>query len=228
MGMRAATRLLCLVVAVAACGDPPAVSADAEPTAPDATASAPDAATGDCTELGQEACVARDDCHGTFDIYDCDNILGYCAVFDTCQPGRADCIGPATCAADPPQCAGPYVVSYDLPCYGPCVRADQCAGCLDDKMTFTQSDGCANDGSVEFCITPLLESAIQLIAPTVTCAPGGGRAGCDPATQLLCQFPTQGSDCVSPHGALTDDAWDALCAITMLPGVTEIVPTFAE
>ena len=62
----------------------------------------------------------------------------------------------------------------------------------------------------------------------MTCAPGGGRAGCDPATQLLCQFATDGTTCEAPHGALTVDAWDTLCGITMLPDVTAIVPTILE
>lgn len=181
--------------------------------------------TGACVDLGEAACLTRDDCHASFQVTQCRNILGYCAQFLTCADEQANCTGPANCDIVEPFCAGPYVISYTQTCYGGCVRADQCAGCQDAKLTFTQADACANDGSVEFCIEPVLAEAIQQIAPTASCAPGGGRAGCDPATQLLCQFPTGASECVAPGGAVTDEAWDTVCGITMLPGVIEIVPT---
>jgi hypothetical protein len=187
-----------------------------------------DAATGSCTELDEAACLARADCHAGYQVTPCENVFGYCAAYLGCGDDQANCLGPANCDIQQPFCAGPYVTSYTPTCYGPCVRADQCAGCQDAKMAFTITDGCANDGGVEFCIPPALQPAIALIAPTVTCAPGGGRAGCDPATQLLCQFPTDATTCTAPHGALTDDAWDTLCGITMLPDVTAIVPTILE
>ena len=37
---------------------------------------------------------------------------------------------------------------------------------------------------------PVLEHALMLIAPTVHCVVGTGRAGCNPDSQLLCSFPT--------------------------------------
>lgn len=181
-----------------------------------------------CAQLDESGCLDRDDCHAAYAVTPCRNVLGYCAEYQRCEVGPADCLGPATCERVAPFCAGPYVVSYVGSCYGDCVRADQCAGCRADKMTFTQATGCANDGSVEFCVPPVLQRALSTIAPTVTCAPGRGRAGCDPATQLLCMFPTAGADCAAPHGALGDEAWDSLCGVSMLPEVTAIVPTILE
>jgi hypothetical protein len=227
--MRTATLVtpLAALLAVAACqrsggGAPDAVGVDG--AVPD------DAATEACAGLQRDACLARGDCHAEFEIFDCRNILGYCAEFTACADGEATCIGGVTCDdLDPePSCPGPFVVSYTPSCDAACVRADQCAGCRDSKMSFTQSEGCANDGSVEFCIPPALQHAVDAIAPGTQCAPGGGRAGCDPRTQLLCQFATDEAACTSPGGALTDEAWDTLCAISMLPDVVELVPTFFE
>jgi hypothetical protein len=226
--MRLASMTLGCLAVLAACDQSSADRPDASGGGADASATAPDAATGPCSSLGETDCLGRSDCHAGFTVVQCRNALGYCAQFVSCQDGLADCLGPASCEILEPFCAGPFVTSYTQTCYGPCVRADQCAGCQDAKMTFTQADGCANDGSVEFCIPPVLQSAIQAIAPTTTCAAGTGRAGCDPATQLLCQFPTDATTCVTTYGALTDAAWDTLCGITMLPDVTEIVPTIAR
>lgn len=187
-----------------------------------------DGAGGACGTLDEVGCLARTDCQAGYQLTPCENVFGYCASYLACAAGPADCLGPATCERLPPYCAGPYVTSYLGACYGPCVRADQCAGCRAEELMFTQADGCANDGSVEFCIPPLLEPAVTAIAPTVTCAVGIGRAGCDPATQRLCSFPTGVATCTAPHGALTDAAWDTLCGLTMLPEVTAIVPTILE
>ena len=222
--------VLSLIALGLGCGDATS-SSDASTTLDaatvDASGSAVDAAVGSCPTLDLAGCLSRDDCHAAFEITECDNILGYCAAFISCDDGPAQCAGTPTCERAEPSCPGPYVVSYTETCYGPCVRADQCEGCRDTELTFTQAQGCANDGSVEFCIPTTLERAIELLAPTVTCAAGGGRAGCDPKTQLLCLFPTDASTCTS-GGALTDDAWATLCGLTMLPDVTEIVPTFFE
>ncbi len=185
-------------------------------------------AGGACATLDEGACLARGDCHAGYQVDPCRNLLGYCATYQACAAGLADCLGPATCERVAPFCAGPYVTSYLGACYGPCVRADQCAGCRADKLAFTQATGCANDGSVELCIPPVLATAITTLAPTATCAVGTGRAGCDPATQLLCTIPTAGAACTAVHGALTDDAWATLCHLSMLPEVTAIVPTILE
>lgn len=209
-----------LLVVAAACGE-----ADGPQGATDA---APDGVAGACAALAEGACLTRGDCHASYQVSACRNLLGYCAEYLACADAPADCTGPATCERVAPFCAGPYVTSYQGACYGDCVRADQCAGCRTDKLAFTQATGCANDGSVELCVPPVMEHALKLLAPTITCVVGTGRAGCDPATELLCSFPTDASTCVATHGALTDAAWDTLCGISMLPDVTRIVPTILE
>ncbi len=210
---------LAAAAAAAACGE-----AGEQPVVDAAV----DGVGGACAVLDEATCLARSDCHAGYELFPCRNILGYCAEYRGCEAGVADCLGPASCERVEPFCAGPYVNSYRGLCYGLCVRADQCAGCRADKMRFTQAAGCDNDGSVEFCIPPVLEHAIAAIAPTATCAPGGGRARCDRESQLLCSFPTGAAECATPHGALTDPAWDTLCGITMLPDVVEIVHTVID
>lgn len=103
--------------------------------------------------------------------------------------------------------------------------------CPTGKIAFTQAAGCSNDGSNEFCIpkgdaATLME--VRRIAPSVTCGPGRGRAGCDSTSQDLCFFPTDASTCAAPHGALTDAAWTQHCQIATLPSVPQIVHTFFE
>lgn len=218
--MRAPLSSLVLVLAGVGCG-----GADDAVTHDAATR---DAAGGACAALAEGDCLARSDCHAGYTLSPCENIFGYCAAFGGCRSGQADCLGPAACAAPTPSCGGPYVISYVGACYGPCVRADQCAGCQTDKLAFTQASGCANDGSVEFCAPPALVHAFATLAPTVRCVAGVGRAGCDPATEQLCSFPTDASTCTTVHGALTDAAWDTICGLTMLPEVTRIVPTILE
>ncbi len=103
--------------------------------------------------------------------------------------------------------------------------------CPTGKIAFTQAGGCSNDGSNEFCIpkgdaATLME--VKRIAPSVSCGPGRGRAGCDPTGQDLCFLPTDTSTCTSPHGALTDAAWAQHCQLATLPSVPQIVHTFFE
>lgn len=108
---------------------------------------------------------------------------------------------------------------------------DLAPACRGDKMTFTQKDGCQNDGSVEFCVPAAdagLLAAVQRIAPSLRCNRGGGRARCDLNAELLCLFPTGEAECVARHGALKDAAWTQLCQIAALPQVRQIVPTWFE
>lgn len=109
--------------------------------------------------------------------------------------------------------------------------ADQAGACPVGKIAFTQAAGCVNDGSNEFCI-PKGDAAtlmkVQRIAASVTCGSGRGRAGCDPAHQELCFFPTGTSTCTSAHGALTETAWAQHCQLATLPTVPQIVHTFFE
>lgn len=110
-------------------------------------------------------------------------------------------------------------------------RADQAGSCPVGKIAFAQDTGCSNDGSNEFCI-PKGDSAtlmeVKRIASSISCGPGRGRAGCDPARQDLCFFPTDTGTCTSSPGALTDAAWAQHCQIASLPTVPQIVHTFFE
>lgn len=102
-----------------------------------------------------------------------------------------------------------------------------------DEIRFTQATGCQNDGSVEFCIPegdPQLIARLQTIEASISCAGGGGRAGCyDPPGLLLCFYPTRvPAQCDAMHGAMNDETWQDMCEIAALPEVTEIVPTWFE
>ncbi len=111
------------------------------------------------------------------------------------------------------------------------VTVDAVATCPTSKIAFAQSQGCLNDGSVEFCLAKgdnATLDAIRAFAPNVGCATSAGRAQCDTATQVLCLVPTRGDNCVATHGALTDSAWARLCRIAAQPAVTRIVATWAE
>jgi hypothetical protein len=101
------------------------------------------------------------------------------------------------------------------------------------KIKFTQDQGCGNDGGVEFCIPDndaVLRTQLTAISSTITCAAGGGRAGCLAVPGLLlCSYPTAfPAQCTSTHGAMTDDVWGDMCQISSLPQITEIVPTILE
>lgn len=109
---------------------------------------------------------------------------------------------------------------------------DAPAGCA-GELQFTQATGCANDGSVEFCIpagNAALITQLQAISPSITCAAGGGRAMCNASPNLLlCFYPTTFPDqCVTDHGAMTDDVFTDMCQIAALPEVTMIVHTIFE
>ena len=103
-----------------------------------------------------------------------------------------------------------------------------------EKVEFTQDQGCANDGFVEFCLPDGDEVAfanVQAVAPTAECFPHleiSGRAGCDPAVEYLCMLPIDPDWCVSTFGAMTDDGWRRICDLAGVPAVAQIVPTFFE
>jgi hypothetical protein len=105
------------------------------------------------------------------------------------------------------------------------------ASCRTDKIAFSQAEGCLNDGSNEFCIPsgdPAVQARVKSIASRVSCAPGGGRAGCISGSELLCFFPTGPIECVARHGALTAEAWAQHCELAALPEVKRIVHTWFE
>jgi hypothetical protein len=129
--------------------------------------------------------------------------------------------------ADPSEASASAVVSPNVP-----------NACPTEEIAFTKETGCQNDGSVEFCIPrgdDAVLASVTKIAPEVRCAGAGGRAGCNPATQVLCffgtsevAFPASEPKCVSAHGALTDKAWDQVCKLAALDQVTKVVPTRFE
>ena len=100
------------------------------------------------------------------------------------------------------------------------------------KFSFTQEVGCMNDGWVEFCAAKAgapVTTASRAIAPDVTIVEGvAGHAGCNEATEYLVSQPLQTGDCNRRYGALTDAAWNTLCALSQLPETEHFVPGFGE
>jgi hypothetical protein len=104
--------------------------------------------------------------------------------------------------------------------------------CDMSKFSFTKEAGCVNDGWVEFCAAkagaPVL-SALRGIAPDVSIAENEiGHAGCDESNDYLVSQPVRASDCMSPLGALTDAAWNTLCALSQVPETKHFVPGFSQ
>jgi len=103
--------------------------------------------------------------------------------------------------------------------------------CPADKIAFTQETGCLNDGSVEFCLPaddPSALSAVQRIAPAVTCLQAHGRAGCDLHSARLCLVDTRGMCRSDAPRAMTDAGWRTVCDLAKLPFVRKVVPTWYE
>jgi hypothetical protein len=116
-------------------------------------------------------------------------------------------------------------------CVMPCPRLPvtfATPACPVDKITFTQDNGCLNDGNVEFCVPardPAALAAVRRIAPDVTCMQAAARARCDTTAEVLCFFPTDCSDHFSP---LPDSRWQTVCDLAALPFVRQIIPTWYE
>jgi hypothetical protein len=102
--------------------------------------------------------------------------------------------------------------------------------CATEKISFTQENGCLNDGSFEFCIPqddPEALAAVLEIAPTAACLKGSrGRAGCDLETQMLCLVNRDGM--CAANDAMNDTGWQTVCELASLPSVEKIVPTWYE
>lgn len=198
-----------------------------------ALASAPDLLpAGGCEVLDEKSCFMRLDCHALFvdngQLCDCAQ-AGCCTSFVRCTAGPAHCSPVMLCGKDDPYCDGPWVVAYSQTCSEGCVRADECSGCFVSKLEFTQADGCQNDGSLEFCLPQKFEQAAKLIAPSLHCTFGGGRAMCNSSVERLCFFPTgDAATCNPQKGRLTDAAYDQLCRLSTLPQVRKIVRTILE
>jgi hypothetical protein len=102
--------------------------------------------------------------------------------------------------------------------------------CPTDKITFTQAEGCFNDGSVEFCIPAHDPEALQTvltIAPQTTCIQAGGRARCNVNTELLCMVDTQ-KMCLRMESPISEAGWQTICDLAQLSFIRQVVPTWYE
>jgi hypothetical protein len=104
-------------------------------------------------------------------------------------------------------------------------------GCRTDKIEFTQQTGCANDGSVEFCLpAPDAAALAQVLAvdATITCGRGStGRVGCNTLTEQLCLLPTNCPNAASAD-PMPDRSWQTVCQLAALDVVAKIAPTLYE
>jgi hypothetical protein len=95
--------------------------------------------------------------------------------------------------------------------------------CPEEKINFTKETGCHNDGYVEFCAPEghkQLRAAITRIAPT---AQQRKERNCS-ENEVLFFLPIEvelGS-CVERGGAMTDKAWNQVCALARLRQITGI------
>ncbi|GMU60439.1 MAG: hypothetical protein AMXMBFR34_22020 [Myxococcaceae bacterium] len=105
------------------------------------------------------------------------------------------------------------------------VGAKSCSG----KITFTQAEGCLNDGALELCATDdaATEAELAKVVPGVYRVGTPGRSRClPPKTAYL--WPLAPGHCVSYHGAMTDEAWAAVCALAVQPQVSQVSAWWAE
>ncbi len=112
------------------------------------------------------------------------------------------------------------------------VAAATCTTGDSTKIAFTRGQGCANDGSVEFCLPAAdqtVRARVTTISPSISCAPGGGRAMCNDPGLVLCTFPTAfPTQCEAVHGAMTDEVWMQICSLSAIDEIHQIMPTLAE
>jgi hypothetical protein len=139
----------------------------------------------------------------------------------------------ALVACGGPRATGPLADA--APAAASVAPAGAAARCPTEKLGFTQATGCTSDGYVELCIPrgdARLESKVRSLSRPARLMPGSsGRVGCSTATETLVVYPTPFHDpsvCTSRHGALTDAAWQELCALASLPEIRRIVPTWFE
>lgn len=143
-------------------------------------------------------------------------------------------LGQASCSSATPSPSGEngaQAAPSPEPAPAPEPEPEVAAPCPAHKLAFTKETGCANDGSVEFCLPSgddALLARARAIAPTIQAGSSRGRAGCDVPAETLYAFPTGDAECVARHGALVDAAWDRLCRLAALPEVRAIVPTWYE
>src|SRR5690606_27976689 len=131
----------------------------------------------------------------------------------------------AACAASPAEEDGPGASESAVRSARDASAAERDEACpAADEIAFAKEQGCANDGSVEFCIPKDDGAALASVlaaAPGVHCTNrGGGRANCDRDSARLCFYPTNARTCVQGTRAMTDATWAEVCAIAELPTVT--------
>ena len=101
--------------------------------------------------------------------------------------------------------------------------------CPDEKTAFTKETACRHDGYV-FCVPEgdkKLLAAVKRIART---AQNYAHQRCG-ETELLFLVPTQQDDskfCVERGGAMTDKAWNQVCALARQSQITGIKPMHFE
>jgi hypothetical protein len=109
-------------------------------------------------------------------------------------------------------------------------HAEASKRCPTEKIRFTKATGCRNDGYVEFCLPAQdkkLRAAVKRIAPTAL-DKGGQR--CDAQTEVLFFLPVEveSGSCVERWGAMTDRAWNQVCALARFPQIRSIRHTIFE
>lgn len=100
-----------------------------------------------------------------------------------------------------------------------------------DKIRFTQSAGCQNDGAIELCALDDAATADLLgrLAPGLYRVGTPGCLKCAaPQTAYLLPLAPQDEWCVSFHGPMTPYAWSEMCALAARPEVSAIAAWWAE
>ena len=92
--------------------------------------------------------------------------------------------------------------------------------CPAEKINFTKETGCHNDGYVQFCApdgNKRVRAAIKRVAPT---AEKRSERHCDEKESLFfLPVEVELGSCVERGGAMTDKAWNQVCALARLPQI---------
>ncbi len=149
----------------------------------------------------------------------CNTVLGWCVGSDCCLDG---CF--RNCSPLAKLCYG-CLSDCDCSPEQTCRQSDRtCISCEPSKMNFDQT----NTPMFEYfliCIPkddPAKLSAVQDIVPEMTCGSGGVLANCSAAEtacfgQFVGPWPNDGTK------TLSDEDWNRLCRLSMLPFVSKIV-----
>jgi hypothetical protein len=93
--------------------------------------------------------------------------------------------------------------------------------CPTEKISFTKETGCHNDGYVQFCApdgNKQLRAAIRRIAPTAE--KRDERHCSEKETLFFLPVEVELRSCVERGGAMTDKAWNQVCALARLPQIS--------